>query len=199
MKKKLAILVSGTGSNMEEIAKNCIRGFINAEVTFVASDKSDAAGLEKARSLGISTMVLPYLKEGQESAEKVLIDKIIKEQVDWLVLAGFMRILSPGLVQKLSGKIVNIHPSLLPALPGTKAIERAWNAGVKITGVTVHLVDEKVDHGPILAQEPVRVSGSETLESLERKIHDVEHRIYSRVLRDLVNRNLSVTEGRKPV
>lgn len=199
MKKKLAILVSGTGSNMEEIAKNCIRSFINAEVAFVASDKSDAAGLEKARYLGISTMVLPYLEEGKENAEKVLIDKILKEQVDWLVLAGFMRILSAGLVQKLSGKIVNIHPSLLPAFPGTKAIERAWNTGVKITGVTVHLVDEKIDHGQILAQEPVRVTGSETLESLERKIHDVEHRIYSRVLRDLVNGNLSVTKRRKPV
>ena len=199
MKKKLAILVSGTGSNMEEIAKNCIRSFINAEVAFVASDKADAAGLEKARYLGISTMLLPYLEESKGIAEKVLIDKILKEQVDWLVLAGFMRILSPGLVQKLSGKIVNIHPSLLPAFPGTQAIERAWNAGVKITGVTVHLVDEKIDHGQILAQEPVRVTGSETLESLERKIHDVEHRIYSRVLRDLVNGNLSVTKRRKPV
>lgn len=197
MRKKLAVLISGRGSNMEKIAKNCMSGFLDAQVAFVASDTGDASGLEKALALGIPSIVLPYGDEGRTRAEERLLERVVLERIDWLVLAGFMKILSPVFIGKLKGKVVNIHPSLLPAFPGTRSIERAWEAGVQITGVTVHLVDEEIDHGPILAQEPVRVLGSDTLENLERKIHNVEHRMYSRVLRDLASGNLSIVERRK--
>jgi phosphoribosylglycinamide formyltransferase-1 len=184
MKKRLTLLISGRGSNMERIIKNCNSGFINASVVFVASDRPEAPGLEKARSFEIPVQILPYREKGRNDAECSLLEKIIRERIDLVVLAGFMRVLSPWFVTRLAGKIINIHPSLLPAFPGKGSIERAWEAGVCVTGVTVHLVDEQVDHGPIIAQEPVRVGCDDTLESLERKIHDVEHRIYSRVLRD---------------
>ncbi|MFP4482095.1 MAG: phosphoribosylglycinamide formyltransferase [Thermovirgaceae bacterium] len=198
MKKRLIVLISGKGTNMEKIIKNCISGFIDATVVFVASDRPDAPGLEKARSFGTPDLVLPYGERDRQGAEIFLMEKIFEERADLLVLAGFMRVLSPGFVNRLARKIVNIHPSLLPAFPGRRSIERAWEAGVQITGVTVHLVDEKVDHGPILAQEPVRIEQVDTLESLERKIHNVEHRIYSRVLRDLAAGNFSAHWGRQP-
>ncbi|MGC9371706.1 MAG: phosphoribosylglycinamide formyltransferase [Thermovirgaceae bacterium] len=200
MKKRLALLISGRGSNMERIIKNCSSGFIDASVIFVASDKPEAPGLEKARSLEIPVQIIPYGEKGRHGAESSLLEKIIRERIDLVVLAGFMRVLSPWFVKQLAGKIINIHPSLLPAFPGTGSIERAWEAGVCVTGVTVHLVDEQVDHGPIIAQEPVRVDRDGTLESLHRKIHDVEHRIYSRVLRDFSgNGNLHAFRRRQPV
>ncbi len=200
MKKRLAVLISGKGSNMERIIKNCKSGFIDASVVFVASDRPEAPGLEKARSLETPALVLSYKETGKHGAESGLLEKIIRERIDMLVLAGFMRVLSPWFVNQLAGKIINIHPSLLPAFPGTGSIERAWKAGVRVTGVTVHLVDEQVDHGPILAQEPVRVGRDDTLESLERKIHDVEHRVYSRILRDFSRHgNLSAFRRRQLV
>lgn len=197
MSKRLAILLSGKGSNMETIARNCAAGFIDASVSFVASDHSNAMGLEKARALGIPVLVLPYEEKGRAGAESCLLERFKQEETDLLVLAGFMRILSPWFVNQLRGKILNIHPALLPSFPGTNAIERAWKAGTKITGVTVHLVDEEVDHGPVLEQEPVRIDPEETLESLERKIHNVEHRLYSRVLREIASGNLSILGGKK--
>ncbi|MGC9490092.1 MAG: phosphoribosylglycinamide formyltransferase [Thermovirgaceae bacterium] len=200
MKKRLALLISGKGSNMERIIKNCGSGFINASVIFVASDRPEAPGLEKARSFEIPVQILPYREKGRHGAESSLLEKILRERIDLVVLAGFMRILSPWFVNQLAGKIINIHPSLLPAFPGAGSIERAWEAGVRVTGVTVHFVDEQVDHGPIIAQEPVRIGYDDTLESLERKIHDVEHRIYSRVLRDFSGKaNLATFKRRQLV
>ncbi|MBC7322189.1 MAG: phosphoribosylglycinamide formyltransferase [Acetomicrobium sp.] len=181
---KMAILVSGRGTNMVALAQRCFSGDLKADISFVASDKKDALGIKKAREMGFETIILPY-NEGMARAEEHLNEKILSQSVEWIVLAGFMRILSSDFVGKYRDKIVNIHPSLLPAFPGTSAIKDAFEYGVKVTGVTVHLVDELMDHGPILSQREVHVEDSDTLESLEEKIHEAEHDLYWRTLREL--------------
>ena len=169
---------------MEALAGKCKSGELNANVAFVASDKADALGLNKAKAMNLKTLVLPY-DRGKAIAEAALDEELSKHSVDWIVLAGFMRILSSQFMARHSERVVNIHPSLLPAFPGTQAIKDAYEYGVKVTGVTVHLVDEMVDHGPILNQAEVRILDEDSLESLEAKIHEVEHDIYWRTLKDL--------------
>ncbi|AER66882.1 phosphoribosylglycinamide formyltransferase [Thermovirga lienii DSM 17291] len=194
----VAVLISGRGTNMETIVKNCQAGKIPATVAFVGSSKKNAEGLKKAKNLGIPTVVLPY-QEGVETAEKTLLEELKNHHVEWIILAGFMRILSPKVVRSYPNRIVNIHPSLLPSFPGVDAIRQAFEYGVKVTGVTVHLVDEEVDHGPILAQMPVRISPYDTLETLEEKIHRVEHYLYTEVLKDLFTNGQSATRMRRDV
>lgn len=190
---RIAILISGRGSNMDAILDRIQSGHLEAQVAFVASDRPDAQGLEKAKSRAIPTEVLPY-GDGKAKGEAALQALMDHHDVDWLVLAGFMRILSEELVLRHQGRIVNIHPALLPSFPGAHGIEDAWDFGVKVTGVTVHLVDHLVDHGEILAQLPVRIKQDDDLESLERRIHRAEHRLYWRTLRALFSGEL---KGRK--
>lgn len=184
----MAVLISGTGTNMMELLGACKSGELDAEVTFVGSDKSEAKGLQTAAALGVRTECFPY-KEGKVVAEEAIAAMIDATATDWIVLAGFMRILSPEFVRRYAGRIVNIHPSLLPSFPGAHGIEDAWNYGVKVTGVTVHLVDEGVDSGRILAQQPVFITEDDTLETLEAKIHKVEHTIYKETLKKLFAEN----------
>ncbi|MCF4150294.1 phosphoribosylglycinamide formyltransferase [Dethiosulfovibrio sp. F2B] len=180
----IGLLISGRGSNMDAILDRVESGDLKANVSFVASDRPGAPGLEKAAARGIKTELLPY-ENGKEAAEEHLHRLWRRHDLDWLVLAGFMRILSPGFVSSHAGRIVNIHPALLPSFPGAHGIEDAWNYGVKVTGVTVHLVDELVDHGTILSQMPVRVKPDDNMETLERRIHRAEHRQYWRTLEKL--------------
>ena len=168
---------------MLALAQRCAQGDLEAKICFVASDKKDAYGIKMAKSMGLKTLLLPY-EEGKGQAEKVLDEKVQSDSVDWIVLAGFMKILSPAFVGKYEKRIVNIHPSLLPSFPGTQAIKDAFEYGVKVTGVTVLLVDEKMDHGPILSQREVRISDDDTLESLEEKIHAIEHDLYWQTLKN---------------
>ena len=167
---------------MEVLLKACASGELPANVVFVGSDKESAKGLATAKSLGAETIYFNY-KEGRRTAEKIIADAVKSRGVEWIVLAGFMRILSPEFVREFSGKIINIHPALLPAFPGAHGILDAWEAGVPVTGVTVHLVDEEVDHGPILAQEEVHRLPEDTMETLEERIHRTEHRIYKTALK----------------
>ena len=129
--------------------------------------------LSTAAALGAPTRVFFYRRDGKTAAEEAIAKAVDETASDWIVLAGFMRILSPEFVRRFKGRIINIHPALLPAFPGAHGILDAWNAGVPETGVTVHIVDEEVDHGPILAQERVRRTPEDTLESLEAKIHEM--------------------------
>ena len=156
---------------------------LSAEVTFVGSDNADAKGLATAESLGITIKVFPYNKGRRNEAEEAIAREIEKTETDWLILAGFMRILSPEFVRRFPNRIINIHPSLLPSFPGAHGIKDAWEAGVGHTGVTVHIVDEEVDHGCILAQERVDINEDDTMETLENKIHLVEHRLYKETLK----------------
>ncbi len=168
---------------MEAILRACINGELPARITFVGSDNINAKGLVTAASLGTPTRVFFYGREGRKSAEEAIAKAVEETETDWIVLAGFMKILSPEFVRKFPNKIINIHPALLPAFPGAHGIKDAWEAKADHTGVTVHLVDEEVDHGRILAQEKVEIMPDDTIETLEEKIHRVEHRIYSETLK----------------
>ncbi|MEG1602263.1 MAG: bifunctional phosphoribosylaminoimidazolecarboxamide formyltransferase/IMP cyclohydrolase [Cloacibacillus sp.] len=183
---RIAILISGTGTNMEELLRASITKELPAQVSFVGSDNLEAKGLMKAAALGASTRVFFYKRDGRSCAEEALAAAIEETHTDWIVLAGFMRILSPEFVRRFAHRIINIHPALLPAFPGAHGIRDAWEAGVAETGVTVHIVDEEVDHGPILAQQSVRREADDTIETLEAKIHAVEHKIYKLALKEFL-------------
>ena len=174
---------------MEAILKASITGELPAQVSFVGSDRLEAKGLSTAAALGAPTRVFFYRRDGKTAAEEAIAKAVDETASDWIVLAGIMRILSPEFVRRFKGRIINIHPALLPAFPGAHGILDAWNAGVPETGVTVHIVDEEVDHGPILAQERVRRTPEDTLESLEAKIHAAEHQLYKRALKEFLEKN----------
>lgn len=169
---------------MTALAEAAASGELEAEIAFVGSDKESAAGLQKARGLGLETKFFSY-KDGKAAAEAEIAKAAEAARADWIILAGYMRILSPAFVNRFAGRIINIHPSLLPAFPGAHAIDDAWEYGVKVTGVTVHIVDELVDHGAILAQKAVEIYEDDTRETLEAKIHKTEHALYKSVLNKL--------------
>lgn len=191
----MAILISGTGSNMEAIVKACQSGDLNAEVTFVGSSHASAKGIETAAANGLKTYIFDYKKLGRDAAEDSIIKAVLDTQSEWIVLAGFMKVLSPCFVKRFSGKIINIHPSLLPAFSGAHGIKDAWDAGVKVSGVTIHLVDEGVDTGPILAQEEVKIYENDTMESFKERIHKVEHRLYKETLKKIFNDKKPTYDG----
>lgn len=190
MTPRAAVMISGRGTNMVSIARRVQSGLVDMDIRFVGCDNPQAGGLEAAASLGLTTAVFSYASRNRTKAEREMLDALERDNVNWLVLAGFMKILSAGFISSFRGRIVNIHPSLLPSFPGTHAIEKAWRSGVHVSGVTVHYVDEQVDHGPILAQEPVRIHPDDTLEDFETRIHSVEHRLYPDTLALLLQGNL---------
>lgn len=169
---------------MTALAEAAASGELGAEIAFVGSDNKDAAGLEKARGLRLEARFFSY-SAGKAAAEEEIAKAAEAARADWIILAGYMRILSPAFVNRFAGRIINIHPSLLPAFPGAHAIDDAWAYGVKVTGVTVHKVDELVDHGVILAQKAVEISCGDTRETLEAKIHKTEHSLYKSALNEL--------------
>ncbi len=168
---------------MEIILKACLTGELPAKVSFVGSDNINAKGLATSAALGAQTRLFFYKRYGRRAAEEAIAKSVEETETDWIILAGFMKILSPEFVRKFPEKIINIHPSMLPLFPGAHGIRDAWEAKVDHTGVTVHIVDEEVDHGRILAQERVDILPEDTLESLEERIHGVEHRIYKETLK----------------
>jgi formyltetrahydrofolate-dependent phosphoribosylglycinamide formyltransferase len=187
-KKKIVILISGSGTNMVAIINAQKNGSLNAEIPLVICDNPNAPGIQKARDLGCKTLITPYAKGvSREGSESRIVEAIVEYDIDLIVLAGFMRILSAGFVRKFSGRIINIHPSLLPSFPGAHAIKDVLEAGVEFTGVTIHVVDEQVDHGPIIAQERVAVLPGDCEESLAARIHAVEHRLYPEVLQHVLS------------
>ncbi|HRI02536.1 MAG TPA: phosphoribosylglycinamide formyltransferase [Pyrinomonadaceae bacterium] len=176
---KIGILISGRGSNMVAIVDAVNSGEIaDAEVAVVISDKTDAAGLDKARDRGVETVVVERRGRPREEHDAEIISELQKRSVELVCLAGYMRLLSPSFVQAFPNKIINIHPSLLPAFPGLDAQRQAFDAGVKVTGCTVHFVDELLDHGEVILQQPVAVHEGDTVETLSARILEEEHRLY---------------------
>jgi phosphoribosylglycinamide formyltransferase-1 len=181
---RLAVLASGTGTNLQALLDHPVVG---PWVTLVVSDRGDARALERARERGVRAELLdPVAFADRAAYDAGLVDLLRANAIDVVVLAGFMRILGPEVVRAFPERIVNIHPALLPSFPGAHGIEDAFAWGVKVTGVTVHLVDEEMDHGPILAQEAVPILPTDDLGSLEQRIHQVEHRIYAPAVRAVV-------------
>jgi len=177
--KNLGILLSGRGSNFEAIAKNVASGTIpNARIAIVISNRTDAVGLEVARSLGLETIVIPSKGKVREDHDREVVSALREHNVDLLCLAGYMRLLSPWFVKQFPRKILNIHPSLLPAFPGLEAQEQAFAYGVKVSGCTVHFVDEELDHGAIIVQKAIPVLDTDDEHSLAARILEQEHIAY---------------------
>ncbi len=180
--KRLGILLSGRGSNFEAIARNIRSGRLHAGIAVVISNVPTAPGLDIARSFGLHAVSLPSKGLSREPYDQMLIAELRKYDLDLICLAGFMRLLSPAVIQAFRGRILNIHPSLLPSFPGLHAQRQALTHGVKITGCTVHFVDEGLDSGPIVLQAAVPVLKNDTEETLSARILSEEHRIYTEAI-----------------
>jgi phosphoribosylglycinamide formyltransferase-1 len=182
--KNLGILLSGRGSNFEVIAANVGSGRIpNARIAVVISNKPEAGGLETARRLGLTALAIPSKGKAREEHDREVVAALREHKVDLICLAGYMRLLSPWFVQQFPQKILNIHPSLLPAFPGLEAQEQAFAYGVKVSGCTVHFVDEELDHGAIIVQKTVPVLDSDDEHTLAARILEQEHVAYSEAIR----------------
>jgi phosphoribosylglycinamide formyltransferase 1 len=180
--KRLGILLSGRGSNFIAIADNIASGKLKAEIAVVISNRADAPGIEAARQRGLNAVVIASKGQTREAHDAEIIRALRAANVDLVCLAGYMRLLSPAFVQAFPQRIINIHPSLLPAFPGLEAQKQALEYGAKITGCTVHFVDEDLDHGPIIAQRAVPVLETDNVESLSARILEQEHITYSEAI-----------------
>ena len=195
--RRLAVLVSGSGTNLQALLDAiAAEDSFGGEVVVVASDRPDAAGLRRAADVGIATEAVPFERGSDRAAwERTLTDRVAAHDPEVIVLAGFMRILSGAFLSRWPDRVVNTHPSLLPAFRGAHAVDDALAYGVKVTGSTVHLVDEEVDHGPIVAQRAVEVHADDTVDILHGRIKAVEHELLPACVRLLCHDRL-VVEGR---
>ena len=193
----IAVFASGKGTNLQAIIDAVKQGKIKANLSLLVCDRPDAYALMRAKEAGIKSLLVDRGNfKSREDFDRQILKNLEKEKIDLVVLAGFMRLLSAEFVRKYRNKILNIHPALLPSFKGTQGIKDALEYGVKITGVTVHFVDEELDHGPIILQAQVEVEDTDTEETLTEKIHKEEHRIYPQAIRLFVEGRLRV-EGRR--
>jgi len=192
----IAVLCSGSGTNLQAIIDGVKSGYIPAKIALVVSDKMDAFALERAKKVGIETLVL-NVKDfaSREAFDKEVVKNLRKRNVELVVLAGFMRLLSPYFIGEYRNRIMNIHPALLPSFKGTHAIKDALEYGVKVTGVTVHFVDEEPDAGPIILQKAVEIRDGDTEEKLLERVHAEEHTIYPEAIKLFVEGRLKNLKG----
>ena len=196
-KYRIAVFASGQGSNFQNVLDASRTGDLGAEIVLLVCDKPQAFVVERARQAGVECYLFdPKSYARREDYEADIAAELEKHGVDLVVLAGYMRLLTSVLVEPYAGRMINIHPSLLPAFPGKDAIGQAWKYGVKVTGVTVHLVDGGMDTGAVIAQAAVEIAPNDTLESLETKIHAAEQRLYPQVVSWFAKNRVRV-EGRK--
>jgi phosphoribosylglycinamide formyltransferase-1 len=189
MKKKIAILISGRGSNMQALVNACKNSNFPAEVILVLSNNINALGLEFAKKEGINTITLNHKDFiSRQDFDQKMSEELEKLGVEIICLAGFMRLLSSWFVKKWEGRIINIHPSLLPNFKGAKAVEDAIKAGAKVSGCSVHFVNEEMDGGEIILQAQVAISSNDNVETLAEKILKEEHRIYPEALKIVINK-----------
>jgi len=185
--KHLAVFASGTGSNFDAIQQAIEEGALDADITLVVSDVPTSAVIDKAKRKGLKTFVFnPQSYPDKHSFEIEIVEALQAADVDFIILAGYMRLVGPTLLHAYEGKIVNIHPSLLPSFKGLDAIGQAFDAGVKITGVTIHYVDEGMDTGRIIAQAAVKVADTYGRDDLQRAIQAVEHQLYPATIQSLL-------------
>ena len=198
-KQRIGVLLSGRGSNFEALAESVAAGRIpNAEIALVVSNREGAAGIERAKSRGIETRVIPSKGLQREEHDRQVVAALQEKGVELVCLAGYMRLLSPLFVRSFPGKILNVHPSLLPAFPGLEAQRQALEHGAKVTGCTVHFVDENLDAGPIVLQATVAIRDDDTVETLSERILREEHRIYSEAVKIVLSGNFRI-EGRRVI
>jgi phosphoribosylglycinamide formyltransferase-1 len=190
---RVAVLASGEGTNLQALLDDPVVG---PWVVLAVSDRANARALERARSHEVEAVFLdPSAYDDRVSFDRALLEVLLARSIDVVALAGFMRIVGPDVVRAFAGRILNVHPALLPAFPGTTSVADALEWGVKLTGVSVHFVDEEVDHGPIVLQDAVPVLPSDDWHSLEERVHEAEHRLLPAAIRALVEGRITI-EGR---
>lgn len=190
---RVAVLASGAGTNLQALLDDDVVG---PWIALVVSDRGDAGALERARAREVEAAFLdPAAHRDRAAFDRALLELLLDRSIDVVALAGFMRIVGRDLVRAFAGRMLNVHPALLPAFPGTTSVADALAWGVKVTGVTVHFVDEEVDHGPVVSQEAIAVSPDDDWDSLEARVHEVEHRLFPAAVRALVEDRIR-TDGR---
>jgi phosphoribosylglycinamide formyltransferase 1 len=194
--KKLGILLSGRGSNFEAIADSIKAGRLNAEIAIVISNRADAPGLDAAKRRGLNAVLIASKGRVREEHDADVIAALHHAQVDLICLAGYMRLLSPYFIQAFPNRVINIHPSLLPAFPGMDAQQQALEYGVKVTGCTVHFVDEHLDHGAIILQKTVPVLDGDDVHLLSARILEQEHAAYSEAIGLILSGDLELIDRR---
>lgn len=195
---KIGVLLSGSGTNLAAIIDAIEDGSLNAEIVVVISSRPEAYGLVRAKEHGIATCSLnKELYADPATANEIIATELVRAGAEYVVMAGYMRKLTDEVLQAFPDKVLNLHPALLPSFMGAHAIEEAFDAGVKVTGITVHFANAEYDKGPIIAQRAVEVREDDTLESLEARIHEAEHALYPEVLRWLAAGRVTITEDRK--
>ena len=193
----IAVLCSGNGTNLQTIIDGVKSGHIPAKIALVVSDNKDAFALKRAKNAGIETLVLNAKDfETREAFDKEIVKNLERRNIELVVLAGFMRLMSPYFVKEYKNRIMNIHPALLPSFKGTHGVKDALDYGVKVAGATVHFVDKKLDHGPVILQKCVEVEEGDTEETLWERIHETEHEIYPKAIKLFVEGKLKI-EGRR--
>ena len=181
-KSNLAIFISGSGSNLQAIIERANQPSFPGKIAVVISNRRDAYGLERARTAGIPAIWISHRKKSRQEFEQELLETVAAYDVNWIALAGFMRVLTAHFLSAFPNRVLNIHPSLLPSFPGLHAQEQAFDYGVKVTGATVHLVDTGMDTGPIVIQKEVPVFPDDNKETLKARILSVEHKIYPQAI-----------------
>ena len=195
---KIGVLLSGSGTNLQAIIDAIADEGLPVEIVHVVSSRPDAYGITRADAAGISTTVLNReIYSDMLAADQMIVDAMREAGAEYIVMAGYMRKLTPVVLDAFPDHVLNLHPALLPSFKGAHAIQDAWDAGVKVTGVTVHLANEDYDKGPIVAQRAVEVFEDDTIDTLEARIHEVEHALYPWVLRALAEGRVSMDADRK--
>ena len=195
---KIGVLLSGSGTNLQAIIDEVRDAALPVDIVKVVSSRPDAYGIERAKQAGIPVVVLNrQIYTDPQAADQMIVDELRAAGAEYVVMAGYMRKLTPVVLDAFPDRVLNLHPALLPSFKGAHAIQDAFDAGVKVSGVTVHFANEDYDKGPIVAQEPVRIEECMTLDELEAAIHAVEHVLYPRVLRQLAEGRIAVGADRK--
>ena len=195
---KIGVLLSGSGTNLQAIIDAAANDGLPVDIVQVVSSRPDAYGIERARKAGIPVTVLNRdVYADPEAADARIVEALRAAGAEYVVMAGYMRKVTPVMLDAFPDRVLNLHPALLPSFKGAHAIQEAFDAGVKVTGVTVHFANEDYDKGPIVAQRAVEVREDDTLETLEERIHEVEHELYPQVLRLVAEGRIGVGEDRK--
>lgn len=195
---KIGVLLSGSGTNLQALIDDIAAGTLNAEIVQVVSSRPDAYGIERAQAAGIPVLVMnKTLYADAEAADAQIVEALQAAGAEYIVMAGYMRKVTPVMLRAYPNRVLNLHPALLPSFKGAHAIRDAFEAGVKVTGVTVHLANEDYDKGPIVAQRAVVVREADTIDDLEARIHATEHILYPEVLRIIAEGRMTVGEDRK--
>ena len=198
MALKIGVLVSGSGTNLQAIIDEIDAGKLDVEVVLVVSSRPDAFGITRAENAGIATLVMNREKYAdREVADQEIVDALTAAGAEYVVMAGYMRMVTPVMLRAFPNRVINLHPALLPSFKGAHAIQDAFDAGVKVTGVTVHFANEEYDKGPIIAQRAVPVLETDTLDTLEARIHEAEHELYPAVLGLIAAGKVTVLENGK--